>query len=147
MTPLSISIRKDFSVSLYGFSGVATLQDWAGTGRTLMDRLWKEVRSKHLPNNGLNVWVYDEDNKLFTGVELTASPPADSPLEHKTVFMPQYAYTKHIGPYDQLKSTHEAAREEFKRVGIRVRLPYIEIYGHWTEDPAKLETELLWSII
>ena len=45
-----------------------------------------------------------------------------------------------------MKSIYEAAREEFRKVGIRARLPYVEIYGHHTDDPAKLETELLWSI-
>lgn len=147
MTPLSISIRKDFTISLYGFSGVAEREDWAGTGKSLMDRLWKEVRSRKLPNKGLNVWVYEEGNRLFTGVELTAPPPAGSPLEVKTVSLPRYAYYKHVGPYTEMKSTYEAAREEFRRVGIQARLPYLEIYGHWTEDPTKLETELLWSIL
>ena len=146
MTPLSISIRKDFSISLYGFSGVADQQDWAGTGKNLMDRLWQEVRTQQLPNKGLNVWVYEEGNQLFTGVELTTLPPAGSPLENKTISLSRYAYYKHIGPYTEMKTTYEAAREEFKKVGIRARLPYVEIYGHWTDDPSKLETELLWSI-
>ena len=145
MTPLSISIRKDFSVSVYGFSGVAR-EDWAGTGKSLMDQLWQEVRSRRLPNDGINIWVYEEGSRLFAGVGLTTPPPADSPLESKTVLLPRYAYYKHIGPYDKIKTTCEAAREEFKKVGIQARLPYIEIYGHWTEDPSKLETELLWNI-
>jgi hypothetical protein len=145
MTPLSISIRKDFSVSLYGFSGVVR-QDWAGTGKALMNQLWQEVRSRQLPNNGINIWVYDEGSLLFTGVGMTTPPPAGSPLESKTVLLPRYAYYKHIGPYDEIKTTYEAAREEFKKVGIQARLPYVEIYGHWTEDLSKLETELLWSI-
>jgi hypothetical protein len=146
MTPLTISIRKDFRVLLSGFSGTVAQQDWAGTGKKLMDRLWQELRSKHLPNKGLNVWVYDEGNLLFAGVELTVPPPADSPLESKTVVLPQYAYTKHVGPYDQMKSTHEAARAEIRKVGVQVCLPYVEIYGHWNDDTSKLETELLWSI-
>jgi hypothetical protein len=146
MTPLSISIRKDFTISLYGFSGVVARQDWAGTGKSLMDRLWQEVKTQQLPNKGLNVWVYDEGNQLFTGVELTTPPPAGSPLETKTVSLLRYAYFKHVGPYIEMKTTYEAAREEFKKVGIRACLPHVEIYGHWTDDPAKLETELLWSI-
>jgi hypothetical protein len=146
MTPLSVSSRKDFSLSLYGFSGVVAQQDWVGTGKRLMNQLWQEVRSQQLPNNGINIWVYDEGNRLFTGVGLTAAPPAGSPLESKTVLLPRYAYYKHIGPYDKIKATYEAAQEEFKKVGIRARLPYVEMYGHWTEDPSKLETELLWSI-
>lgn len=146
MTPLSISIRKDFSITLYGFSGVAALQDWAGTGKRLMDRLWQEVRSQHLPNKGLNVWVYDEGDHLFTGVELETPPPAASPLEARTVTLPRYAYCQHLGPWSEIKAAHEKAREEFRRVGIRPRLPYIEIYGHHHDDPATQETELLWSI-
>lgn len=146
MTPLTITVRKDFSLLLFGFSGIADGHDWAGTGKRLMDRLWKEIRSKQLPNKGLNVWVYDEGNRLFAGVELSAPPPEDSPLERKSVILPQYFYARHIGPYDQLKATHETAREEFKKVGIKPHLPYVEIYGHWNDDPSKLETELLWSI-
>jgi hypothetical protein len=146
MTPLSISIRKDFHISLYGFSGVAARQDWASTGKNLMNQLWQEVRFLELPNKGINIWVYDEGYQLFTGIELMTPPPAGCPLESKTVSLPRYAYYKHIGPYSEMKTTYEAAREEFKKVGIRARLPYVEIYGHGTDDPLKLETELLWTI-
>ncbi|PQV61801.1 hypothetical protein CLV53_10175 [Sediminibacterium magnilacihabitans] len=30
--------------------------------------------------------------------------------------------------------------------GFEVELPYIEIYGHWTKDESKLETELLMTL-
>jgi hypothetical protein len=30
--------------------------------------------------------------------------------------------------------------------GFETTLPYIEIYGHWTNDETKLETELLMSL-
>jgi hypothetical protein len=146
MSSFNISIRKDFNISLFGFSGVAPRQDWAVTGKRLMDRLWHEVRSFKIPNKGLNVWVYDEGSQLFTGVELLTPPPTGSPLENKTISLPAYAWYKHVGPYSELKMTYEAAREEFKRAGIHAGLPCIEIYGHWTDDPSKLETELLWNI-
>ena len=32
------------------------------------------------------------------------------------------------------------------RQRINHRLPYLEIYGHWTEDTSRLETELCWRI-
>lgn len=147
MTPLSISIRKDFTISLYGFSGIAAGQDWANAGKGLMDRLWQEIRTKQLPNKGLNVWVYEEGNQLFTGVELLAPPPSGSPLESKTVSLPKYAYFKHIGPYTQMKTTYDAAREECRKVGIRPCPPYLEIYGHHHDDPNQLETEMLWNLV
>jgi len=34
-------------------------------------------------------------------------------------------------------------RNELKRMGLKTTDPYIEIYGHWTADETKLETELL----
>jgi hypothetical protein len=146
MTPLSISIRRDFTISLYGFSGIADRQNWASTGKVLMDRLWQEVQTNQLPNKGINVWVYEEDNQLFTGVELTTPPPAGSPLESKTVSLPKYAYFKHIGPYTEMKATYEAARDECRKVGIRTCPPYVEIYGHHHDDATQLETEMLWSM-
>lgn len=33
--------------------------------------------------------------------------------------------------------------DELKNKGYETVLPYIEIYGHWTNDETKLETELL----
>jgi GyrI-like small molecule binding domain len=146
MTPLSIVLRKDFSVTLHGFSGYAQ-PDWATTGKQLMDQLWKEVRARKLASKGINFWVYEEGNQLFTGVELTDAPPPGCPLESKTVTLSRYAYHKHIGPYDRMQATYKEANKEFEKVGIRARLPIVEIYGHWNEDPSKLETELLWSVI
>jgi len=35
---------------------------------------------------------------------------------------------------------------ELKKRGFETDLPYVEIYGHWTDDEAKLETELLMSL-
>jgi hypothetical protein len=31
---------------------------------------------------------------------------------------------------------------ELKENGFETDLPYIEVYGHWTNDETKLETEL-----
>jgi len=35
---------------------------------------------------------------------------------------------------------------ELKKSGYEIIDPYIEIYGHWTNDEAKLETELLMGL-
>ena len=37
-------------------------------------------------------------------------------------------------------------RDELKNRGVVITSPYIEIYGHWTSDETKLETELLMCI-
>jgi hypothetical protein len=113
----------------------------------LMDPLWREVRSRGLANKGLNVWVYHPGDRMFCGVELMAPPPGDSGLERMEVLLPRYAYYKHIGSYDRIKDSGLRVSEQLKQAGIKTGLPYLEIYGHWTEDVSKLETELLWNLI
>lgn len=143
---MNILIKENFRVNLYGASGFAINRNWSGTGMKLMDRMWALVRSRQLKNKGINVWVYEEQEKMFTGVELEELPPADSGLEEKTIHLPRYVYYKHIGPYDKIGESVTAVQRELQQRGIKTRWPYLEIYGHWIEDVSKLETELLWTI-
>jgi len=144
--PASYSIRENLHIVLYGISGVAENKEWGKTGMELMNKMWKEVKSREFPNKGINVWVYEPGNKMFAGVELTAPPPADTLLERKEITLPKYIYYLHIGPYDRISASFNRLSTEFQQAGIKNGLPYLELYGHWTEDPSKLETELLWSI-
>lgn len=74
---------------------------------------------------------------------LTTFPKRDTGLEQKSLSLPKYAYYKHAGPYNLIKQTGQAMNDELKKKGFETDLPYIEIYGHWTNDETKLETELL----
>jgi len=53
-------------------------------------------------------------------------------------------------PADQQDAVHhEVATQmtnELKNMGFATGYPYIEIYGHWTNDETRLETELLMSL-
>lgn len=144
---MNITFKEHFQIELYGKSGIAQDQNWPETGMDLMGRMWKEVQALHLPNNGINVWVYEEGARMFAGVALSAPPPAASTLEFKQIRLPEYVYFKHIGPYDKIKESFASVQEELKKTGKRTGLPYLEIYGHWTEDTSRLETEMLWSVL
>ena len=52
----------------------------------------------------------------------------------------------HLPDYAQLGSTHHAVREYLKAHGLEHAGPLWEIYGHWREDPAELETEIYWLL-
>jgi hypothetical protein len=136
-------INKNFTIDIYGFSGIAVNKDYAGTAFKLVDKMWQTVKSKNLKNKGLNIWVYEPDEKVFAGVELYDASIHDTELEHKVVNLIKYAYYKHVGPYNLLKQRGQNMREELKDKGFEISFPYIEIYGHWTNDETKLETELL----
>jgi len=136
-------INTTLRLDIYGFSGVAINKDYAGTAFRLMDKMWQEVKSRSLQHKGLNIWVYEPDEKVFAGVELDDTPKHDTGLEQKSITLTRYAYYKHIGPYNLLKQIGQNMKTELKDRGFETIFPYIEIYGHWTNDETKLETELL----
>lgn len=140
-------VTKPLQMDVYGFSGTAINKDYAGTAFRLMDKMWQAVKSNNLENKGLNTWIYEDDHKVFAGVELNNIPQPGTGLEQKTLTLNKYAYYKHIGPYSLLKQAGLAMREEIKSKGYETTLPYIEIYGHWVQDETKLETELLMSLV
>jgi predicted transcriptional regulator YdeE len=139
-------INDPLSLNIHGFSGIAVNRDYAGTAFKLMDRMWQAVKSNNLKNKGLNIWVYEQDHKVFAGVELNETPDDGTGLEQKNITLLKYAYYKHIGPYNLIKQAGQNMTDELKSKGYETVLPYIEIYGHWTNDETKLETELLMSL-
>jgi hypothetical protein len=143
---MDIQFKKDLRLALYGFYGIAVDNNWAATGMNLMNKMWHQVKGHNLPNKGINVWVYEPGDKMFAGVELLAPPPPGTTLEYKELFLPAYVSYKHIGPYDKIKEAFPKLKAELEQRGIKHSLPYLEIYGHWTEDSSRLETELLWSL-
>lgn len=136
-------ITQPLSLNIYGFSGIAVNKDYAGTAFKLMDRMWQIVKSNNLKNKGLNIWVYEQGESVFAGVELNDAPNHDTGLEQKSITLLKYAHYKHIGPYNLIKQAGQNMADELKSKGYETILPYIEIYGHWTNDETKLETRLL----
>ena len=136
-------INKNLQLEIYGYSGTAINKDYAGVMFKLMDKMWKTVKSNDIKHKGLNIWIYEPDEKVFAGVELDDPTNQDTELEHKSISLNKYAYYKYIGSYNLIKQTGENMREELKNLGFETWLPYVEIYGHWTNDESKLETELI----
>jgi len=139
-------ITEPLSLTIYGFSGTAINKDYSGTAFRLMDKMWKAVRSEGLKNKGMNIWVYEPDEKIFAGIALLDNPEQGSELEQKNITLLKYAYYKHIGPYQLIGRSGQMMRDQLKEKGLSTTLPYIEIYGHWMNDETKLETELLMSL-
>ena len=139
-------INNELKLTVSGFSGIAANKNYAGTAFALMDKMWPVIKSKGLKHKGLNIWVYESDERVFAGVELEDPSTNDTGLEQKAISLTKYAYYKHIGSYSQLKQAGENMQNEIRKMGLKSGLPYVEIYGHWTNDETKLETELLVAI-
>ena len=139
-------INKNLTLDIYGVSGNAINKDYVGTGFRLMDKMWQTVKAKGSKNKGHNIWVYEANEKMFAGFELDNAPKGDTGLEQKNIAINKYAYYKHIGSYKLIRQVGQNVRDELKNRGLEACFPYIEIYGHWTNDETKLETELLMCI-
>lgn len=137
--------NQDFSLVLHGLSGEAAHNNYSETGFGLMNAMWEKVKSKGLKHKGINTWVYEPGHKMFTGVELEDNL-ADTGLELKKITLSRYAYYKYTGPYNRLPELGRKIKWELDCRGLQISFPYIEIYGHWTEDESKLETEIIVAV-
>ena len=137
-------VTEKLQLDIYGFEGTATNKDYAGTAFNLSGKMWKIVKDNGLKNKGKNIWVYGAADKVFAGVELDKrSDDNNHGLEKMTINLEKYAYYRHIGPYNLIKQAGQNMTNEVTRQGYEIIFPYIEIYGHWTNDQSKLETDLL----
>jgi hypothetical protein len=114
----------------------------------LLNRVWPVIKGNAIPNDGINRVVYEGDDTVFAGVVLgqadgggAESIPAAASFERKTIRLTRYAYWKHIGPYHLIPATGAAMTKALEARGLRTGWPMIEVYGHWTNDESKLETE------
>ena len=143
---MAFIIKENFSIALYGVSGTAVNRSWADTGMRLMNTMWERLKIHKLENSGINVWVYEPGDKMLVGIELKKNPPPESDLESLKIHLPKYVYHRHIGPYNKIPEKFSSVSKEMEEEGLKTSLPYLEIYGHWTPDESKLETEMLWCL-
>lgn len=116
----------------------------------LLGRVWPMVKTNAIPNDGINRVVYDKDGDLctvFAGVVLGDGPQSAAELfELKTVRLTRYAYWKHVGPYHLIPVTGVAMGKALEARGLQTGWPMVEVYGHWSKDESKLETETFVAI-
>lgn len=140
---MNIEVHENpISFDLWGLSGDVPNHDFSGTGKRLMDELWRRVKENSLPHKGINFWVYDSSTHMFTGVELRDASAVGDMLEHKPVNISEYAYYKYVGPYNRLGDTHREFEREMKARDLIETGPRVERYGDWVPDESQLVTEI-----
>jgi hypothetical protein len=141
------TITSPLQLTIFGFGGIASNKDYAGTAFRLSGRMWEVIKTHGIKNEGKNIWVYEPGDYVFAGVEITAPVPGNMfGLEEKKIDLKKYAYYKHVGPYQLIKQAGQAMVSQLAAEGHVVTLPSIEIYGHWSADETKSETELIMSL-
>jgi effector-binding domain-containing protein len=136
-------INQPKTITLYGFSKVHEQNKARGDEMMeLLGQVWAEVGEKKLTSTGINHAVYDCGDIVFSGLELTSSDEIQTSLVKKEFTFPKYAYWKHVGPYSEFGNVYGEMHAAIKELGFTNACPSMEIYGHWTDDESKLETEI-----
>jgi len=121
--------------------------------RPALDLVWKFLRTQPgLRTDGHNVFVYhhaarrDLPIEVDFGVEIARGFEPSGEVYPTATPAGEVASAVHVGPYDRLGAAHDAIhawaraqRREFAGVSW-------EIYGDWRDDPAKLETTVIYLL-
>lgn len=130
----------------FALAGVSWRHDPAKTfGEEIVAMLgpvWAALRRPGVRHNGISRVVYEPGCTVFAGV----SAEGEAGLERKVVRLGRHAYWKHVGPYRLLGKVGEEMRARLAARGVVLGWPMVEVYGHWTPDEARLETEVLVAV-
>lgn len=143
---MDVEIRENTGWDLFGISGEVADRDYTGTGKRLMDELWRRIRANGLPHKGINFWVYDSASRMFAGVELKDDANVGDLLEHKPVQIQKAAYYKYVGPYHKLGETHREFERELAARNLVEIGPRVERYGDWVANENQAVTEIFIGI-
>ena len=109
--------------------------------------VWSFLREAGVTGAGRHVAIYhDGVINLEIGVELAVEFPATGKVVRSATPSGRVATASHIGPYDRLGAAHDAIRAWCKQHGYQFAGPNWEIYGHWTDDPAQLRTDVFYLL-
>jgi effector-binding domain-containing protein len=137
-------VDQPFTRTLFGKSGRHDpAKAYGDEIIALLDQVWPKVKQPGLKTTGINHIAYGQDDSLFAGVEVTEGDAAAAGLEKRVFTLPRYATYHHVGPYSGLPQAWKLVEAEIARQGLTRAGVALEIYGHWSEDTSKLETDIL----
>jgi effector-binding domain-containing protein len=111
---------------------------------TRIRALFQEFYAGFQGKGGLNIvyyptWDVAKPFEIECGVQVESGGNSSTPAG--TV-----ATTAYLGPYSQLSLGHDAIHQWVRANGHRLAGPSWEVYGHWTEDPAQLRTDIFYLL-
>lgn len=112
-----------------------------------LNQVYDAARSGLVRLDGQNIFVYrnstdpnDADTEFGVGVS-DPFPPAGA-VKYAMVPAGEVATTTHWGDYAGLRAAHTAVIDWCRANGRARTGTRWEIYGHWTDDPSQLRTDV-----
>jgi effector-binding domain-containing protein len=113
--------------------------------KSLIRGLFDRVYASGTALRGHNVIVYrvaGEDLEMEVGVLLDTPVALRGELVPSATPSGRAATAVHIGPYDRIGETYDALIRWVEARGEKLGAGFWEVYGDWTDDPARLETRI-----
>jgi len=119
---------------------------WPKEFRHSLDKVYAAVKAGHVRQSGQNVMVYRsrEDGRMDIecGVETEGRFDPVGEVVYRETPAGMAATMVHIGPYEELRRSHQAVVDWSRNNGHQLAGVCWEIYGDWNEDPAQLRTDI-----
>jgi len=120
----------------------------ASAWKPALDQVWGFLRQNPgLRTDGHNIFLYHHPNvgeltMVVDGVQVTRPFTRSGEVLSTETPAGKVASARHIGSYERLGETHQAVQAWVAANNIKLAGKSWEIYGDWTEDTTKLETQI-----
>ena len=117
-----------------------------------LDQVWAFLRAHAELRPGHNLFLYHhpanraDPMEIDFGVEVDRAFPADGAVRSIDSPAGEVATVVHRGPYDRMHAAHAAIHAWCAANGREIGASSWEIYGDHTDDPAKLETTIVYLL-
>jgi effector-binding domain-containing protein len=125
----------------------------AGAWKPALDQVWAFLgRNAGLRAEGHNVFLYhrparrEEPMDIDFGVQVIRQFPSEGEVISTETPAGEIATALHVGPYDQLAAAHNAIHAWRAANNREFGSCFWEIYGDWSDDPAKLEMQIMYLL-
>jgi effector-binding domain-containing protein len=126
-----------------------TWAEWPQAWGPALGEVWEFLRTTDLREgtDGHNVFLYKDDvPNVEVGVQISRAFEPHGRVVPSATPAGRVARMTHRGPYDGLGETHDAIHTWCAENGHTLSRTRWEIYGDWSDDPGKLETEVFWLL-
>jgi effector-binding domain-containing protein len=117
-----------------------------------LDQVYAAARGGAIQLDGQNIFVYrggagsDGASDVEFGVGVTTPFASAGPVRYSTLPAGEVAATTHWGEYGGLGAAHDAVIAWCQAHGRELAGPRWEVYGHWSDDPARRRTDVYYLL-
>jgi effector-binding domain-containing protein len=125
----------------------ATQAELAKVVPRLCGEVWSFFQASQLPRPGRHLALYlDWVMNIEVGVEVSQPFAGNGRVVCSAIPAGLVATATHWGSYAKLGDAHDAVRDWAAKNGHSLAGPSWEVYGHWSDDPAQVRTDVFWLL-